>query len=546
MESTEPKKEEHTGHVETNPSTEAHTSHHESHHPEHHPENHPEHHPNPSGAISYSPTKKKADWRTILFAVIAVVLLIIIILMLTNVIKLRGTSQVTTKELLNVSYEIYSEGASIYSSNVLAEKDTISDSLGFDTNKLDEEINKMSEGEEKNITLDPSDAYGEYNSQLKFSYPKINKQNRANTINKSTWIPITSFASTFNEQPIVNKVYNISSMPWPYKVTYINLTHAKISQEPSLNQEIPYGLFTLKVTSITDNEITLTIEGEDTIIPTSDGDYMINFTSTQIITTLLVTVGQEVELTDPETGEYLPVAKVVSINDTHIMLDANSEYAGKTLIVQVKLIERKTETTQLTGSAIKHIPGAPTLQFFIMSECPYGTQMAKGVIPVWEKFINKANIELRFVSYTMHGPQEELDNNRLICIREEQSSKLIAYLKCFVYGDGSEASSQSCITSTGIDKTKLDSCLASNVAKYMETDTALNQQYGVQGSPTVIIDGKEVQVYPRDPASVAKALCDAFTSGSKPSECSLTFDTTNPSPGFGGGTGSSSSASGSC
>ena len=77
----------------------------------------------------------------------------------------------------------------------------------------------------------------------------------------------------------------------------------------------------------------------------------------------------------------------------------------------------------------------------------------------------------------------------------------------------------------------------------MKADKELNTKYGVQGSPTVILDGKEASIYPRDPATVAKALCDAFTSN-KPSECSLTFSTTNPSAGF--GTGSSTSSEASC
>jgi FKBP-type peptidyl-prolyl cis-trans isomerase 2 len=530
MENNEVKKEEHTehaGHSETKPA-------------EHHVEHHPEHH----STLVSSP--KKTNWKTILFAVIAIILLVIIILMLTNVINMKGTSQakITTKELLNLTYEVYSDGALIGSENILAEKDSLSDTLGLLTTKLDTEINKMSTGEEKNITLAPEDAYGDYNSKLTFAYPRVNKQDRTNIINRTAWIAITSFTSTFNEQPIINKVYNLSSMPWPYKVLEVNATHARISQEPTLNQEIPYGMFTLKVTGITDNKITLTIQGEDTIIPTSDGDYMVNFTDTQIITTLMAKVGQELSLTDPDTGELLPVATVLSLNDTHLVLDGNPQYAGKTIIVQVKLIEKKTEKSTVTGSTIKHIEGAPTMQVFIMSHCPYGTQIVKGLLPVWEKFQSKANIELRFVSYTMHGAQEDLDNNRILCIREEQSPKLPAYLNCFVYGDGSETSSQACITSTGIDKTKLDSCLKDNAATYMKVDTDLNTQYGVQGSPTIILDGKEASVYPRDPASVAKALCDAFSS--KPSECSFSFDTTNPSPGFGGGTASSSGSAASC
>jgi len=146
----------------------------------------------------------------------------------------------------------------------------------------------------------------------------------------------------------------------------------------------------------------------------------------------------------------------------------------------------------------------------------------------------------------MHGAQEDLDNNRIMCIREEQSAKLIDYLDCYVHADGTEAGAQSCIAEIGIDKTKLDSCVANNAAGYYAIDKELNTQYNVQGSPTVIIDGKEASVYPRDPASVAKALCDAYT-GNKPSECSQNFSTINPAAGFGpDGTSGSSGSGGSC
>lgn len=484
---------------------------------------------------------KRLNWKKIFFAGLSLLIIILIVLILADVIKLKPTgtgSGVTTKEFFNVSYKIYDGNNLLEEKTIAFEKGKISSLLNLESSKLDEEIKKMSVGEEKNITLEAKEAYGEYDPQLKFSYPRVEKQNRTNEINRTMWISISDFATRFEEQPVLNQEYNLSGAPWSYKVIELNSSNVKLSQQAALNQEIPLGLFTYKVISLTEEMITLRIFGNDTIIPSETGDYMINLTENEIIKTLIPELGQEMELTG------YPKAKVVSINATDMILDANDPNAGKTITIQVKLLDKKTEKVPVTGSAIKHIEGAPTLQFFIMSHCPYGTQMAKGVIPAWEKFINKANIELRFVSYTMHGAQEDLDNNRLICIREEQSEKLINYLKCFVYGDGSESSSQACIDSTGIDKTKLETCLENNVNNYMEEDKTLNTQYGVQGSPTVIIDGKEASIYPRDPANVAKALCDAFK-GSKPSECSFAFDTTNPSPGFGGGSGSSTSG-GSC
>lgn len=485
---------------------------------------------------------KKLSWKKILFVVLAVVILVLIILILTNVINLKTlkTNSGSSKEIFNVSYSMYGPEL-IDSGNQAFTKDTISTTLGLVSGQLDQEVDKMSVGEEKNITLEAKDAFGARDPSLVFNYERVSTQDRINTINKTMWITTSVFTQTFSEQPILGQTYNLSQMPWPYKVIDLNSTNVELEQEATLNQEIPYGLFTLRVMEINDKEIKLKMFGNDTIVPTANGNYIVNFTATEIITTLEPQIGQEITLTG------LPKAIVTGMNSTDVFLDANDPNAGKTITVDVKLVDKKTEkTTGTTGSAIKHIDGAPTMQVFIMSHCPYGTQMVKGLLPVWRAFNGKANIELRFVSYTMHGAQEDLDNNRIMCIREEQSSKLIDYLDCYVHADGTEAGAQSCISKVNIDKTKLDSCVTNSAATYYAVDKQLNTQYSVQGSPTVIIDGKEASVYPRDPATVAKALCDAFT-GTKPAECSQAFSTTNPAAGFGpDGTSGSSGTNSSC
>jgi FKBP-type peptidyl-prolyl cis-trans isomerase 2 len=494
----------------------------------------------PTTSFSSPSTTKRLSWKKILFVGIAVILLILIILILTNVIKLKPetTGSVIEQEKIDLTYNIYSDKL-LDSGTQTFTKDSIASSLGLASNKLDQEIDSMQIGEEKNITLEPKDAYGAYDSGLVFTYERVLEQNRTNEMNRTIWVPISDFTSTFNEQPILNEIYNLSGMPWPYKVIDLNTTDVELSQEAILNQEIPYGTFTNKVIEVTDDIIKLRLEGNDTVIPTQNGDYAINFTENEMIITFTPQIGQEIELTN------YPKAKVTGMNATAIFLDANPENAGKTITVQAKIVDIKIEKVKTTGSAIKNIPGAPTMQVFIMSHCPYGTQIVKGLLPVWKAFMNKANIELRFVSYTMHGAQEDLDNNRIMCIREEQSSKLIDYLDCYVHADGTESGAQGCISSVGIDKTKLDSCVANNAATYYAVDKELNTQYNVQGSPTVILDGKEASIYPRDPQSIANALCAAFTT--KPSECSQSFSTTNPAAGFGpDGTSGSSGTNASC
>ncbi|MCX6741792.1 MAG: thioredoxin domain-containing protein [Candidatus Pacearchaeota archaeon] len=503
-----------------------------------------------SQPTSNLPEKKKMKLSPmkIILAIVVLILIILIVLVLTNVISLKP-AQYTTKETYNLTYSVYSNGTLIGTQTSTFAKDSVAASLGFASNKLDEEINAMQQGEEKNITLEPKDAFGIYDPSLVFALNRTevteasglpSRINRTSTQNRTLDVSTDIFTQAFSEQPILNKIYTRSSIN--YKVTKIIGDNVTLSIELKVGDTFPSGLSSFglntTVTAVTDETITVRIDGVNQVTPSEIGDLAITLDNNYVYFEFTPTIGKSIELSG------YPNSTVIQVNSTYVLFDANALGAGETITVDVKLLKKAVEKGPVTGSSIKNIPGAPTFQFFIMSHCPYGTQMAKGVIPVWEKFKDKANIELRFVSYTMHGAQEDLDNNRLICIREEQSAKLIEYLKCFVYGDGSEASSQSCIVSTGVDKAKLDSCVATSAATYMETDKALNTQYGVQGSPTVVINGKESSVYPRDPATVAKALCDAFTT--KPAECSFAFDTTNPSAGFGGGTASSSGSASSC
>ena len=68
----------------------------------------------------------------------------------------------------------------------------------------------------------------------------------------------------------------------------------------------------------------------------------------------------------------------------------------------------------------------------------------------------------------------------------------------------------------------------------------LNEQYGVGGSPTLVINGETVNSA-RDPQSYLDVVCSAFNN--EPSECSQSLSTTSYSAGFGYDAGSSTTAS---
>lgn len=191
----------------------------------------------------------------------------------------------------------------------------------------------------------------------------------------------------------------------------------------------------------------------------------------------------------------------------------------------------------------------PVVDVFIMSYCPYGLQMQKAVLPVMELFKDKIDLKMRFVSYIMHDKIEIDENNLQYCLQEEQNDKLVAYLKCFsVSGD-----SKSCLKTTKVNESKLNSCISATDKKFGTTaayndkaswlsgryplypvDEDLNNMYSVQGSPTVVINGSQAQVS-RSPEAVKLAICAAFNN--PPKECEETLSTLSASPSFGAGTG---------
>ncbi len=195
----------------------------------------------------------------------------------------------------------------------------------------------------------------------------------------------------------------------------------------------------------------------------------------------------------------------------------------------------------------------PTVELFVMSYCPYGTQMEKGILPALAALGNKIDFQLKFVDYAMHGQQELAENLTQYCIASEQNSKLQAYLGCFLQaGD-----SASCLSSAGINKTKLDSCVSQTDQKYKVTSNftnnvgyqgsypsfnvfkADNEKYGVSGSPTLVIDGQSIQSG-RDSASLLATICSAFNT--PPAACDTALSSATPGPGFGTSTTDSAAA----
>jgi len=168
----------------------------------------------------------------------------------------------------------------------------------------------------------------------------------------------------------------------------------------------------------------------------------------------------------------------------------------------------------------------PKVELFVMTYCPYGLQAEKGILPAFAALGNKIDASVKFVHYFLHGDKEEQETYTQDCLRDQQTAKYNNYLQCFI----AEGDSAQCQTSAGINQAKLKSCVAAKAKDIYKADSALSQSYGVQGSPTLVINGAQSQAG-RDSASYLAGICAAFNNA--PAECAQQLSSASPTPGFG-------------
>jgi hypothetical protein len=168
----------------------------------------------------------------------------------------------------------------------------------------------------------------------------------------------------------------------------------------------------------------------------------------------------------------------------------------------------------------------PVLQAFVVSKCPYGTQMQAVLLDIVTRIPGLSpNIRVRYIGdvsqgtvVSMHGPGEAAENLRQICIREEQADKYWSYVSCTL----SSPSSGTCTKTAGIEDTALAGCISdkSRGTAYAQADFSLARSFGVAASPTLILNNatvRESDFGGRNPEAIKSLLCCGFTT--QPESC---------------------------
>ena len=219
------------------------------------------------------------------------------------------------------------------------------------------------------------------------------------------------------------------------------------------------------------------------------------------------------------------------------------------IIVQVQIISlNKTlkDYGLVTGKIKVKTPagqqapaGAPSIDFYVMSYCPYGNQAEEGIAPVYKELAGKANFNPHYVIYSnyqgggskycidaaskycsMHGNQEMNEDVREMCVNKYMG---VGSWFDFALAMNSKCSSSNADTcweavasGLGLDTAKIKKCAADEGLALAETELQLDAANQVSGSPTIFINGNAYNGG-RAAADFLSALCSAFTV--KPAEC---------------------------
>ncbi|MCX6769510.1 MAG: hypothetical protein NT051_02400, partial [Candidatus Micrarchaeota archaeon] len=240
------------------------------------------------------------------------------------------------------------------------------------------------------------------------------------------------------------------------------------------------------------------------------------------------TIMQTVPLYASPDGKTIVVGQAFRTNETIAKQTPSATTPAATKPVDVKKLDK------------------PVGNGFVMAFCPYGLQFLKAYVPVIELLGNKSDLQVNFVSYAMHGYKEIEGNEYMDCIQKNDKPKFTAYLRCAVEAGDYKG----CVATTGIDVNKTASCVAALDKQYNITglfddkstwlsgyypqypvQNELNTLYGVQGSPTFVLNGAQVDVWPRTANNLKNIVCSGFKV--QPAECNVTLSTADEQAGVG-------------
>ncbi len=188
----------------------------------------------------------------------------------------------------------------------------------------------------------------------------------------------------------------------------------------------------------------------------------------------------------------------------------------------------------------------PDVMLFTMAFCPYGNQAENNIEPAIKLLKKYINFEPHYVIYgggpykshwrnycltsqanycSMHGIGELHEDMRELCILNHNPDKYWQFVLS-INKNCQPSNADKCwlkyAKENGLDASQIENCQNKEAVSFLKKEVALNKQYKVEGSPTLIINGT-VYNGQRSAEAYKEAICSAFKN--QPKECQTKLST---------------------
>jgi predicted DsbA family dithiol-disulfide isomerase len=185
---------------------------------------------------------------------------------------------------------------------------------------------------------------------------------------------------------------------------------------------------------------------------------------------------------------------------------------------------RGSKAGAVTGSGDK-----VKLEFYIMSKCPFGVQVAQGIAPVLQEMGDYIDFQMNYIVNekdgkltSMHGEPELKGDIIQLCAMKHYPDvkKYMGFIDCWnknwrAIPQGWEG----CADQAGLDKGRIRSCADGKQGEDLLRESMKRAQAAnASGSPTIFLAG-EAYNGGRGKLDFMRAICEKFPEGKKPNNC---------------------------
>jgi len=169
-----------------------------------------------------------------------------------------------------------------------------------------------------------------------------------------------------------------------------------------------------------------------------------------------------------------------------------------------------------TAAADAYTGDSVEFDLYVMSQCPYGTQVEDALVPVKERLGGALDLDIEFIGSeptpgvfkSLHGEPEVQGNLAQLCVKDLAPDMMLDFIACQNKNPRDlEGSIDSCAESLGLDPAEVRSCADGERGKELLSASFKEAiAASARGSPTIVIDGQPYQGA-RDSLSLLRASC---------------------------------------